>query len=121
MSLANTKGGFNVTLRVTQTSSNESLCVLQKPLLKKAQNWSLQVTDLFINKTPPLNRELGEQFRIVPFDGDFSAGYRQEDYVFFPQNCYTIMEYVVQLQDFFNKFSCLVGKCNLVIQFWGSL
>ena len=117
MSLANTKGGFNVTLRVTQTSSNESLCVLQKPLLKKAQNWSLQVTDLFINKTPPLNRELGEQFRIVPFVGAFSAGYRLEDYVFFPQNCYTIMEYVVQLQDFFNKFSFLFwryGHPNLI-------
>ena len=64
MSIANQKGGFNVTLRVTQNSSSESLCVLQKPLLKKAENWSLQVTDLFVNSTPPLNRQMGEQFRI---------------------------------------------------------
>ena len=117
MSIANTKGGFNVTLRVTQNSSNESLCILQKPLLKKAENWSLQVTDLFMNKTPPLNRELGEQFRIVPFTGNFTAGYRLADYVFTPTNCFTIMEYVVQLQDFFNKFSFLFwryGHPNLV-------
>ena len=110
MSSANTKGGFNVTLRVTQNSSSESLCVLQKPLLKKAENWSLQVTDLFINKTPPLNRQLGEQFRIVPYTGAFSAAYRLSDYAFFPQNCFTIMEYVVQLQDFFRRFSFLFSK-----------
>lgn len=117
MSLANQKGGFNVTMRVTQNSSNESLCILQKPILKKAENWSLQVTDLFLNKTPPLNRQLGEQFRIVPLVGNFNAGFRLDDYVFIPKNCFTIMEYVVQMQDFFNKFSFLFwryGHPNLI-------
>ena len=102
MSIANQKGGFNVTLRVTQNSSSESLCVLQKPLLKKAENWSLQVTDLFVNSTPPLNRQMGEQFRIRAFDaGGLSAGYRPDDYIFTPKRCYTIMQYVFQLQEFF--------------------
>ena len=106
MSLANAKGGFNVTLRVTQNSSNESMCVLQKPLLKKTGNWSLQVTDLFINKTPPVNRELGEQFRIFAYEGR-STGFKASDYIFTPKNCFTVMEYVGQLQEFFNKFSFL--------------
>ena len=108
MSIANQKGGFNVLLTVAQNNSNESLCILQKPLLKKAQNWSLQITDFFINKTPALNRELDEQLRIVPyFAGGFSAGYLPRDYIFTPNNAYTIMEYVVQLQQFFDRFSFL--------------
>ena len=114
MSIANQKGGFNVILTVAQNNSNESLCILQKPLLKKAQNWSLQITDLFINKTPALNRELDEQLRIVPYDdGGFSAGYLPKDYIFTPINCYTIMEYVVQLQKFFDRFSFIFWKYGI--------
>jgi len=109
MSQVNVKGGFNAVLRVTQNNSNESLCVLQKPLLKKTENWSLQVTDFFLNKTPPINRDQGEQFRIVAFEG-LSTGYRNEDYIFTPKRCYTIMEYVVQLQTFLNQFSFLFWK-----------
>ena len=108
MSIANQKGGFNVLLTVAQNNSNESLCILQRPLLKKTQNWSLQVTDLFVNKTPALNRELDEQLRIVPYHvNGFSAGYLPRDYIFTPSHCYTIMEYVVQLQQFFDRFNFL--------------
>lgn len=115
MSIANQKGGFNVTLRVTQNGSAESMCVLQKPILKKAENWSLQITDLFINKTPALNRQLNEQLRIVPIadGGVFSAGYRPSDYIFTPENCYTVMEYVIQLQQFFNRFSFLFWRYGI--------
>ena len=108
MSIANLKGGFNVLLTVSQNNSNESLCILQKPLLKKAQNWSLQITDLLVNKTPALNLQLDEQLRIVPYHvNGFSAGYLPRDYIFTPTNCYTIMEYVVQLQKFCDRFSFL--------------
>ena len=113
MSQVNVKGGFNAILRVTQNSSNESLCVLQKPLLKKTENWSLQVTDLFLNKTPAINRDQGVQFTIVAFDG-MSPGFREDDYSFTPHRCYTIMEYVIQLQRFFNKFSFLFWKYGVV-------
>ena len=114
MSLANQKGGFNVTLRVEQTSNNESMCVLEKPLLKKAENWSLQVTDMLVNKTPVLNRQLTEQLRIVPFEANLPDGFRPSDYIFTPQKCYTVCEYVVQLQIFFHKFSFLFWKYGLV-------
>ena len=111
MSIANLRGGFNVLLNVTQNGSNESLCILQKPLLKKAENWSLQITDLHVNKTPPLNRELHEQLRIEPFGDAFNEGYRESDFVFTPKTgCYTVMEYVLQLQKFFDKFSFLFFK-----------
>ena len=60
MSIANHKGGFSTTLRVTQNNKNETLCMLDKPFLKKAENWSLQVTDFFINKVQALNLELEE-------------------------------------------------------------
>ena len=110
MSLANQKGGFNVTLRVQQNSSSESLCVLQKPLIKKAENWSLQVTDLFLNKVAPLNRVIEEQLRIVPYEWPLSAGYVASDYIFTPTHCFTICEYLIQIQEFFNKFSFLFWK-----------
>ena len=109
MSQVNIKGGFNALLRVTQNSSNESLCVLQKPLLKKSENWSLQVTDFFLNKTPPINMDQEVQLKIAAFDV-MSAGFRKDDYEFTPHRCYTIMEYVVQLQEFFKKFSFLFWK-----------
>ena len=107
MSIANLKGGFNVTLRVEQTSSNESLCVLERPILKKAENWSLQITDMLVNKTPVINRSLGEQLRIIPYEVPLHNGFRSDDYIFTPKKCYTVCEYVVQLQRFFNKFSFL--------------
>ena len=108
MSLANTAGGFNVLLTMTQNDSSESMCILRKPLLKKTQNWSLQVTDFHINKTPAINLELNEQLRITPFHlGGFSAGYKTSDYIFTPTRCATVMEYVHQLQRFFARFNFL--------------
>lgn len=111
MSIANHKGGFSTTLRVTQNNKNETLCMLDKPFLKKAENWSLQVTDFFINKVQALNLELGEQLRIVPYYPlGFHAGWKESDYKFTPKNCYTVLEYAIQLQDFFRRFSFLFWK-----------
>ena len=113
MSIANHKGGYNKTLRVQQNSSNESICVLRAPFLKKAENYSLQVTDFFINVTPELNQELDEQFRIVAYEDDFPRGFNLTDRVFTPQKCYTVSEYAVQLQEFFQKFSFLFWKYGI--------
>ena len=114
MANANEKGAFHVTLQVEKNGSSESLCVLQKPLLKKTGNWALMVTDLFLNKTPALNRQMGEQFRIVPFKHNaMGAGFRPEDYIFTPIESFTIMEYTVQLQRFFHKFSFLFMKYGI--------
>ena len=114
MSIVNHKGGFNTTMRITQNSSNESICMLDKPFLKKAENWSLQVTDLFINKSQPLNLELTEQLRIVPFRGvGFGNGWLESDYVFVPKKCYTVLEYVIQLQEFFKHFSFIFWQYGI--------
>ena len=110
MSVANNKGGFNTTLRVEQNSSNEVLCSLGKPFIKKTENWALSVTDFFINTTPELNRELAEQFRIVSYEAPLPAGFRDADYIFTPQKCYTVCEYAVQLQEFFRKFGFLFWR-----------
>ena len=110
MSVVNHKGGFFATMRIQQNSRSEALCMLEKPFLKKAENFALQITDFFINKPPILNRDLGGQLRIRPFGADLSDGYREDDYLFTPQNCYTVCEYAVQLQEFFNKFSFLFWK-----------
>ena len=109
MSLANIKGGFSKTLKITQNNSNEAICMLKEPFLKSAENWSIQVTDFFINKTPLINPEIGqEQLRFHPyFAFDMSTIYREQDYIFKPVNCYTVCEYFIQLQDFFKRF----GKC----------
>ena len=113
MSIANAKGGFNTTLRVQQNSSNEALCSLQKPFLKKSENWAVQVTDFFINVTPELNRELTEQFRIVSYEGPI-PGLKKTDYIFIPQKCYTVCEYAVQLQEFFRKFGFLFWRYGVI-------
>ena len=116
MSIANHKGGFSHTLRVTQNNKNESLCMLDKPFLKKAQNWSLQVTDFFINKVQALNLELDEQLRIIPYRAaGFGAGWKESDYVFTPKNCYTVLEYTIQLQEFFRKFSYLFMQFGVAV------
>ena len=104
MSIANQKGGFSTTLRVEQNNSNEAMCMLDKPLLKKSENWSLQLTDFFINKTQPLNLALGQQLIIVPFAQEgFSDGWKDSDYTFTPIKCYTVAEYAMQLQTFFHQ------------------
>ena len=115
MSIANARGGFHRTLRVQQNSSNEALCSLQKPFLKKSENWAIQVTDFFINVTPELNRELQEQLRIVAYEGDLPAGFKEKDYIFIPQKCYTVCEYAIQLQEFFRKFG--FQKIRLLFMF----
>ena len=113
MALVNQKGGFHTTLRVTQNTSADAICMLRKPFLKKSGNWTLQVTDFFINKTPPLNQTMDEQLRFVPLVSSFHAGWRPEDYIFTPQNCFTVCEYVVQLQEFFRKFSFLFWRYGI--------
>ena len=111
MSVVNLKGGFNVSMRVTQNSSNEVTCMLKKPFLKKASNWSLQITDFHTNKTPQINLELKEQLRIVPLGAGVmnlpqnAPYYAETDYIFTPVNCYTVCEWVTQLQEFFRRFS----------------
>ena len=106
MSLVNAKGGFNVVMRVTQNSSNEVTCMLKVPFLKKAEKWSLQLTDFYINKTPPINLDLEAQLEIHPYGiNPLNTHYDPSDYVFTPQNCLTVCEFVHQLQDFFRRFS----------------
>ena len=121
MSIANQKGGFSTTLRVEQNNSNEAMCMLDKPLLKKSENWSLQLTDFFINKTQPLNLALGQQLIIVPFAQEgFSDGWKDSDYTFTPIKCYTVAEYAMQLQTFFHRFSFLFWKFGVNLDAQGA-
>ena len=118
MSLVNLKGGFHVSLRVEQSGSSEVTCMLKNVFLKDAQKWSMQLTDFFVNKASPIQRDLTNQLEIHSLNaGNMDTHYSREDYIFEAHSCFTVCEYVKQLQEFFNRFSFRfwrVGVANML-------
>lgn len=128
MSIANQKGGHVVTMRITRNDSNETTMTLKTPFLKKAENWSCQVTDFFTNKTPDIMPGLGKlntdwHFRVLPFDGT-GVNVNLElptisENVFIPQDCSTVLQYVEQLQRFFKRYSYIHRRTKDIIDGYG--
>ncbi len=80
-------------------------CTLKKPL-KKSEQWVLQLTNMFINKSPTINLDKEAQLEIHSLSGQpLATHFSASDLIFIPQNTYTVCEYVTQLQRFFSKFS----------------
>ena len=118
MSLVNLKGGFHVSLRVEQSGSSEVTCMLKNVFLKDSSKWSMQLTDFFMNKASSIQRDLTNQLEIHNLNaGNMDTHYSPEDYIFEAKNCFTVCEYVRQLQEFFNRFSFRfwkVGVANIL-------
>ena len=114
MSIVNLKGGFHVSLRVEQSGSSQVTCMLKNVFLKDAQKWSMQLTDFFMNKASPIQRDLTNQLEIHSLNaGNMNTHYSPSDYIFEAKNCFTVCEYVLQLQEFFNRFSFRFWKVGV--------
>ena len=53
----NQRGAFQKKLTISRNGHSESTCVLKDEFLKKAQNYSLNITSFFINKLPTIFRD----------------------------------------------------------------
>ena len=106
MSFVNEKGGFHKKIAILQNDSNESLTVLRHAFLKKVENYSLQIEDFYLNKMPIIHDNEDEidieieQFTDFNGGWEIDARFRQ----FKPRQCYSVIEYIRQLQDFFHRF-----------------
>ena len=100
MSLANQRGSFHKKLYVARNGHNETRCVLKHVFLKKTENYALQITDLFINKTPTIFRDEDEVlFEIMQYNGIGDTAVWQDhvlasDRQFKAKRCYSIPELV---------------------------
>ena len=101
------KGGLVKTLSITRNSDNTSGTMLKTPFLKKSENYSVQVASFCTNRTPIIHRDTGPVLRIRSYQGannllpDF---YSTSDWEFHPKQCYSISEFVLQMQDFLHRF-----------------
>ena len=111
MSTVANKGGLVKHLSVTRNSDSQSQTMLKTPFLSKSENYSVEVASFCVNKVPVISRVTEPAVVIRPWDTEFPAAegelpiyYQYEDSHFTPKNCYSISEFVLQLQDFLHRF-----------------
>ena len=111
MSFVNEKGGFSKKLAILQNDSSESTTVLRHAFLKKAENYSLQIQDFFLNKMPEIHEYEAdadiEIFQYEAYNGNWD-GVDERFRKFTARKCYSVIEYIRQLQEFFHRFSNLI-------------
>ena len=106
----NLQGGFQKRVNVIQNGTNESTTTLRTIFLKNSENFSLQVTDFFLNKIPTLfedeNRTLitieqyGSYTDAIGWQNHFPEAIRQ----YKPRNVYTVVDLIKGIQAFLNEF-----------------
>ena len=112
----NQRGAFQKKLTISRNGHSESTCVLKDEFLKKAQNYSLNITSFFINKLPTIFRDETEMlFEIEQHAGgiwgpDFPPHIRR----FYPKKCYSVIELVRQIQVFFHRFGVVCYRLGFV-------
>ena len=131
MSLANQRGSFHKKLFISRNGHNESRCVLKHVFLKKTENYALQITDFFINKTPSIFRDEEEvlfeimQYRGVGADPDmWQVHILESDRQFKAKRCYSVPELVRQATVFLHKFGFKIqalGYAYDTVDDWGIL
>ena len=62
MTTVNEKGGHYLTLTVLQTERPEVNCMLKDSILKKSENWAIQLTDFVLSKQPLINLNINKPF-----------------------------------------------------------
>ena len=93
MTFVNDKGGFHKKLTVTQNSYSESLTVLKNAFLKKTENYSLQVTDFFTNKSPELFLDDEPVLEIRQYENYFDDAYPVAEWPAYVLRKHTFVNY----------------------------
>jgi hypothetical protein len=112
MTQANLRGGYIKTLEISQDESHQSKCMLSDELLKKADNYVLQVTRFISNVTPNVNTYDENVFEVLrrpgPNDNFLSVAaianqnLPESIRMFRPQNVKTTLELARQMMVFSN-------------------
>ena len=115
MSIVNQRGVFHKKLFVSRNGHNKSRCVLKHKFLKKTENYALQITDFYINKTPTIFSDEDEVlFEILQHEGldgdvgDWLPHFFESNLEFKAQNCYSVPELIRQMTTFLHRFGFLV-------------
>ena len=93
--------------------------MLKESILKKSENWAVQLTDFVLSKQPPINLNMNEPFlEIKHYETeatdivDLSAIYGNRT-VFTPKKCISVIELFRQLKQFCMEFSALFLRYGL--------
>ena len=62
MTFVNEKGAYHTVLTVLGTEQPEINCMLKTPILKKSENYTIQLTDFIISKHPLINPKINQPF-----------------------------------------------------------
>ena len=112
MSIVNETGAHHFTLTALGTERPELDCMLKSEVVKKSENWAVQLTDFLVSRQPPLNPNINSEFmRILPMEPDDAAkdlimfGIYGSDYIFTPKNCTSVISLYQQLNAFCRNMS----------------
>ena len=101
MTFVNEKGGHHIGLTVLQTDSDKVECMLKNPILKKSENWAIQLTDFILSKQPQIHKNIHEQFlEIRPYDVVDMAAIYGTRHIFTPKNTTSVVGLIHELQTF---------------------
>lgn len=113
MTTVNEKGGHHLSLTVLQTELSEVNCMLKDQILKKSENYAIQLVDFVLSKQALINPNIHlpfleiKHYERLPADiVDLPAIYGTRT-VFTPKNCTSVVELFRQLKRFCVEFSTM--------------
>ena len=106
MTFVNEKGGHAVSLTILQTERPEVDCMLRDPILKKAENYAIQLTDFVLSTLPKINPHIHAPFlELIPYNETDMAGIYGTNHIFTPVNCTSVLGLYTQLRRFCERFT----------------
>ena len=114
MTFVNEKGGNVLSLTVLATERSEFNCMLKEPILKKSENYTVQLTDFVLSTLPVINPNIHKPFlTMVPYDeADMPAIYGTE-HIFTPVHCTSVLALYTQLRRFCERFTRMFYRYGL--------
>ena len=123
MSIVNETGGHHFTITAIGTEENSVESMLKSQILKKSQNWSVQLTDFVVSKQPLLNNQMHKErfLTVLPIEGVPAVKEPRMQQVFgeafhFTPECTSIIQLFKELKRFCRTLSHIyytVGVTNL--------
>ena len=115
MTFVNERGAHYMTLTVLGTENPELNCMLKTPILKKSENWTVQLTDFILSRQPLINPHIKTPFLEIKayFDGVALANIYGTDHIFTPNKCTSVLTLYRELFAFCQKFTQLFYSYGL--------
>ena len=115
MTFVNERGSHYMTLTALGTENPELNCMLKTPILKKSENWTVQLTDFILSKQPLINPHIKTPFLEIKayYDGVALETIYGTDHIFTPNKCTSVLTLYRELFAFCKKFTQLFYSYGL--------